>query len=98
MAAAEKYPEILTIQYRKEKRPPKHVLIDYNQNQWGRTLASVYSVRPTEDATVSAPVTWDEVSDGIDIRGFTLESMPERIAKKGDLFAPLLKKTGRAVI
>jgi bifunctional non-homologous end joining protein LigD len=55
-------------------------------------------VRPTEDATVSAPVTWDEVSDGIDIRGFTLESMPERIAKKGDLFAPLLKKTGRAVI
>lgn len=95
IAAAEKYPDILTTQYRKEKRPPKHVLIDYNQNQWGRTLASVYSVRPTEAATVSAPVIWDEVAGGIDIHDFTLENMPQRIAGTGDLFAPLLQKTGR---
>lgn len=94
-AAAEKHPDILTTQYRKEKRPPKHVLIDYNQNQWGRTLASVYSVRPVERATVSAPMTWDEVAGQVDIHDFTLENMPARIEKRGDLFAPLLQKSGR---
>ncbi len=94
-AVAEEHPEILTTRYRKDLRPPNHVLIDYNQNQWGRTLASVYSVRPTEDATVSAPLTWEEVEGGVDIHDFTLKNMPRRIEKTGDLFAPLLKKTGR---
>jgi bifunctional non-homologous end joining protein LigD len=96
IAAAAKHPDILTTEYRKVNRPPKHVLIDYNQNQWGRTLASVYSVRPTEDATVSAPMTWEEIEGRADIHAFTLLNMPERVAKLGDLFAPLLRKTGRA--
>ena len=55
------HPGTITAEYRIEKRPPGRVLVDYNQNAWGRTLASVYSVRPKPRATVSAPVTWAEV-------------------------------------
>src|SRR5437867_6864035 len=50
--------------------PKGRVLVDYNQNAWGRTLASVYSVRPTAQATVSTPVSWEEVQDGIEIEDF----------------------------
>ena len=52
------HPKVITAEYRVAKRPEKRVLVDYNQNAWGRTLASVYSVRPKPHATVSAPVTW----------------------------------------
>jgi len=71
------------------------VLMDYNQNAWGRTLASVYSVRPTPRATVSAPVTWKEVEKGIGIEDFRLDNMAARVAKLGDLFEPMLAKTNR---
>jgi bifunctional non-homologous end joining protein LigD len=71
------------------------VLVDYNQNAWGRTLGSVYSVRPKPQATVSAPVTWDEVVKGFRITDFTLRNMPERVAKVEDLYRPLLLKTKR---
>ncbi|MGE5414014.1 MAG: non-homologous end-joining DNA ligase, partial [Syntrophomonadaceae bacterium] len=50
-------PALVTAEYRKAKRPRGRVLVDYNQNAWGRTLASVYSVRPTPTASVSTPVT-----------------------------------------
>jgi bifunctional non-homologous end joining protein LigD len=52
---------LMTSEYRVAKRPRGRVLVDYNQNAWGRTLASIYSVRPRPRATVSTPVTWDEV-------------------------------------
>src|SRR5207247_8548698 len=54
-------PAIITAEYRVAKRPRGRVLVDYNQNRWGSTLASIYSVRPRPDATVSTPVTWHEV-------------------------------------
>lgn len=92
---ARQHPKQITAEYRVEKRPPGRVLVDYNQNAWGRTLASVYSVRPRPRAPVSAPVTWTEVKRGFSIDDFRLDNMPKRIAKVGDLFAPLLKKTGR---
>ncbi len=92
---AAKYPNLITAEYRVAKRPDNHVLVDYNQNAWGRTLASVYSVRPKPDATVSAPVTWDEVRAGFHIRDFRLRNMPERVQNEGDLFAPLLSDQGR---
>ncbi|MEZ0229630.1 MAG: non-homologous end-joining DNA ligase, partial [Planctomycetota bacterium] len=57
---AAKRPDLATAEYVKAKRPKGRVLLDYNQNRWGSTLASVYSVRPTKNATASAPVTWDE--------------------------------------
>jgi bifunctional non-homologous end joining protein LigD len=88
-------PKLITAEYRIAKRPKGRVLVDYNQNAWGRTLASVYSVRPKPGATVSAPVTWKEVESGIAIADFRLDNMPARVAKRGDLFQPLLAKRGR---
>jgi bifunctional non-homologous end joining protein LigD len=77
------------------RRPEGRVLVDYNQNAWGRTLASVYSVRPTPLATVSTPVTWPEVERGIEITDFHLRNVPARIAKRGDLWAPVAGTSGR---
>ncbi len=90
-----KHPEIITAEYRVAKRPEKRVLVDYNQNAWGRTLASVYSVRPKPHATVSAPVTWQEVEEGIEIGDFRLDNMRERLKQSGDLYKPLLLQKGR---
>ncbi len=85
----------MTAEYKKEKRPPGRVLVDYNQNRWGSTLASVYSARPTPTATVSAPVTWQEVERGIAIEDFTVRNMQQRLKTAGDLWAPLAAKRGR---
>lgn len=88
---AERYPKRITAEYRIEKRPAGRVLVDYNQNAWGRTLASVYSVRPRPGATVSTPVTWKELEDGARIEDFHLANVPERVAALGDLWEPLLR-------
>jgi bifunctional non-homologous end joining protein LigD len=90
-----RHPDILTAEYRKAKRPHGRVLVDYNQNAWGRTLASIYSVRPTPFAGVSMPVTWDEVEDGIKIDDFRIDNAAARLKKVGDLWKPLLAKTKR---
>ena len=88
-------PKLITAEYRIDKRPAKHVLVDYNQNAWGRTLASVYSVRPHPKATVSTPVTWKEVEQGVRIEDFRIDNVVERIKTLGDLWSPLLARTGR---
>ncbi len=92
---AARHPDLITSEYRVAKRPDKRVLVDYNQNAWGRTLASVYSVRPKPLATVSAPLTWQEVEARPKIEDFRIENMPERVRRTGDLFKPLVAKTGR---
>jgi DNA primase len=79
-------PDLITAEYRIAKRPPGRVLVDYNQNAWGRTLASVYSPRPTPRATVSAPVTWDELPD-VDTEDFSMATMPARFGALGDVHA-----------
>ena len=86
---------LMTSEYRVAKRPKGRVLIDYNQNAWGRTLASVYSVRPHPRACVSTPLTWKEVDGGARIEDFRLDNVRARFAKVGDLYKPLLLKTGR---
>jgi bifunctional non-homologous end joining protein LigD len=88
-------PDLITAEYRIAKRPQGRVLVDYNQNAWGRTLASIYSPRPTPLATVSAPVTWDELENGARIEDFRIENMRARVEAKGDLWSPLLAKRGR---
>lgn len=88
-------PKVVTAEYRVAKRPRGRVLVDYNQNAWNRTLASVYSVRPKPAATVSAPVTWAEVERGVRIEDFTVKNVPARLKKLGDLWKPLLSETGR---
>lgn len=92
---AKLYPAIITAEYRVAKRPKGRVLVDYNQNAWGRTLASVYSVRPKPRAPVSAPVTWREVERGFEIDDFRLDNMPARLRKLGDLWKPLTEAKGR---
>jgi DNA ligase D-like protein (predicted polymerase) len=77
-------PRLATTKWWKEER--HGVFIDYNQNAKDRTIAAAYSVRPTEDARVSAPLDWDEV-DAADPRDFTLKTMPSRFAKIGDRHA-----------
>ena len=92
---ARRHPALLTSEYKVAKRPKGRVLVDYNQNAWGRTLASVYSVRPHALACVSTPVTWKELDTGIRIEDFRLDNVRARFGKTGDLFKPLLRKTGR---
>jgi bifunctional non-homologous end joining protein LigD len=95
-ALARRHPEIVTAEYRIAKRPMGRVLMDYNQNAWGRTLASVYSVRPKAGAPVSMPVTWREVErGGITIEQFHLKNAAARIRRVGDLWKPMLMKRGR---
>jgi bifunctional non-homologous end joining protein LigD len=92
---ATRHPKVITAEYRVDKRPAGRVLVDYNQNAWNRTLASVYSVRPTRAATVSTPITWDEVERGVRLEDFTMGNVPARLAKMGDLWKPLLADRAR---
>jgi bifunctional non-homologous end joining protein LigD len=77
-------PSIATSKWWKEER--HGVFLDYNQNAKDRTVASVYSVRPRPSATVSAPLTWEEVPSA-ELEDFTLRSVPERYARLGDVGA-----------
>jgi bifunctional non-homologous end joining protein LigD len=88
-------PKLVTAEYRVAKRPKGRVLVDYNQNAWGRTLASIYSIRPTARATVSTPVTWEEIEQGVSIDDFRIDNVPARLAQVGDLWKPLLANRGR---
>jgi DNA ligase D len=78
-------PKLVTTAWWKEERG-RRVFIDYNQNARDRTIASAYSVRARRDATVSAPVTWDELPD-VETKDFTLASVPKRFQKLGDVHA-----------
>ena len=93
---ADEHPKLITAEYRVAKRPRRRVLVDYNQNAWGRTLASVYSVRPKPLATVSAPVTWEEVARGLRLEDFVMDTVRQRVRTMGDLWRPLLAARGRA--
>ena len=94
-ALAGKHPKLLTSEYRIADRPKGRVLVDYNQNAWGRTLASIYSPRPKPRATVSTPVTWREIERGIAIEDFHIGNVPARVRDLGDLWKPLLAARGR---
>jgi DNA ligase D-like protein (predicted polymerase) len=84
-------PSISTSKWWKEER--HGVFIDYNQNAKDRTVASAYSVRPLPAATVSAPLTWDEVPDA-ELGDFTLRTVPERYARLGDVGAGIDQAVG----
>ena len=94
-ALASHSPKVLTAIYQVSKRPKGRVLVDYNQNAWGRTLASVYSVRPKEVPSVSTPVTWKELERGIRIEDFRIDNVPARVKRLGDLWKPMLSPKGR---
>jgi bifunctional non-homologous end joining protein LigD len=92
---ASRHRTLMTSEYRVASRPRGRVLIDYNQNAWGQTLASIYSVRPRPRATVSTPLTWQEVAAGATIEDYRIDNVRQRIEKYGDLWKPLLASRGR---
>jgi bifunctional non-homologous end joining protein LigD len=79
---------LATTEWSKAKR--RGVLIDSNQNGGGKTIASVYSVRPRPGAPVSTPLRWDEVTASLDPTSFTMDAVLERIRRHGDLFEGVL--------
>ena len=94
---AKQEPKLITSEYRIAKRPAGRVLVDYNQNAWGRTLAGVYSVRPKPQAPVSMPVTWKEIERGITIEQFNLKNARPRIKRVGDLWKGVLPDARRRI-
>jgi len=80
---------LVTTEWLKKKR--RGVLVDHRQNGWGKTIASVYSVRPKPGAPVSTPLRWDELTPDVRPRDFTMEVALERLREHGDLFAPVLE-------
>jgi bifunctional non-homologous end joining protein LigD len=87
-AIARAHPGLATTEWTKAKR--RGVLIDSNQNGEGKTIASVYSVRPKAGAPVSTPLRWDEVNESLDPAAFTMDAVRERVASEGDLFEGVL--------
>ncbi|MBV7533777.1 DNA ligase D [Chitinophaga sp. sic0106] len=68
------------------------IYLDFLQNRQIQTMACAYSLRPKPGATVSAPLSWSEVKKGLNMKDFNIYSMPERLAKKGDLLKGVLGK------
>jgi bifunctional non-homologous end joining protein LigD len=87
-ALTRSYHGLVTTEWTKSKR--RGVLIDSNQNGEGKTIASVYSVRPKEGAPVSTPLRWDEVTEDLSPADFTMDVVLDRVRKHGDLFAGVL--------
>jgi bifunctional non-homologous end joining protein LigD len=83
-------PGLATTEWLKRKRPEGAVLVDHRQNGHGKTIASVYSVRPRPGAPVSTPLAWDELIDDLRPQQFGMSEVLERIERLGDLYEPVL--------
>jgi bifunctional non-homologous end joining protein LigD len=84
-----RHPGLVTTEWLKKKRTG--VLVDHRQNGAGKTIASVYSVRPKPGAPVSTPLRWEELTPDVRPRDFTMAVALERVDSQGDLFAPVLE-------
>lgn len=88
----EQLPDSTSLERSLSKRSKEHIYVDYLQNRQGQTLSSVYSLRPKPGAPVSTPLEWKEVKQSLDPVDFNIKNTLKRIEKKGDIFAPVLKK------
>src|SRR5215510_827862 len=86
----QRHPGKITTEWLKKKR--EGVLVDHRQNGHGKTIASVYSVRPKPGAPVSTPLRWEELTSDVRPRDFTMQIALQRIEEHGDLFAPVLEE------
>ena len=84
-----RHPGVVTTEWLKKKR--NGVLVDHRQNGWGKTIASVYSVRPRPGAPVSTPLRWEELAPEVRPGEFTMDRVVRRVSEFGDLFEPVLK-------
>jgi bifunctional non-homologous end joining protein LigD len=91
---AGRHPEAATVERTVKKRDPKAVYVDYLQNVEGKTLACAYSARASDYAGASTPLAWDELDDRLDPRAFTIQTLPARLGRVGDLWAPLGRSAG----
>lgn len=89
---AEKHPKEATVERMTRKRPKGTVYVDFLQNILGKTVAGVYAVRARAEPTVSTPIAWDELESDLDLKAFTLDTLPERVKEVGDLWAPAMEK------
>ena len=89
---AARAPSIATIERSVRARPSGTVYVDYLQNIRAKTVAAAYSVRARPGATVSAPLDWKEVGKKLDPRDFTIETVPDRVRRRGDIWAREMKK------
>jgi bifunctional non-homologous end joining protein LigD len=87
-ALARTHRSLVTTEWTKAKR--RGVLIDANQNGEGKTIASVYSVRPKAGAPVSTPLTWDEVNEKLNPAIYSMQVVLDRLGRHGDLFEGVL--------
>lgn len=92
---AKEHPNLLTSEHIIEKRLPGRVLVNCDRNAPGRTLPCAYSLCPNPEATVCAPVSWEELEAGLDVSELTIDSVPSRIGRIGDLLKPLLRPESR---
>lgn len=84
-------PDLTSLERSPSQRQGK-VYLDFLQNRKGQTLAAPYSLRPTPEATASTPLHWQELTDDLDPKAFTIKTLPTRIKKHGDVWADLLKQ------
>ncbi len=84
-------PKLTSVERNPDKRRHR-IYLDFLQNREGQTLAAPYSARPTEEASVSMPLHWDEVKKGLDPMDFTIKNAPARLKRTGDLWKPVLDK------
>ena len=82
------HPGEVTTEWLKKKR--SGVLVDHRQNGHGKTIASAYSVRPKPGAPVSTPLRWEELTEDVRPRDFSMQVALDRVSKQGDLFEPVL--------
>jgi bifunctional non-homologous end joining protein LigD len=91
----EKHPKETTIHRWVKSRPPAAVYVDYLQNIRGKTVASVYSARAETYASVSTPLKWNEITDDLSPRDFTVDTLPRRLKRVGDLWAAGMRRPNR---
>jgi bifunctional non-homologous end joining protein LigD len=90
--ASDQLKDFTTLERNLEKRGNKKIYMDYLQNRRGQTIASAYSLRPKKGATVSTPLLWKEVKEGLSPQQFTIHNILQRVEKAGDLFEGILGK------
>jgi bifunctional non-homologous end joining protein LigD len=87
-----RHPEAATVERMRRKRSDRAVYVDYLQNILGKTVAGVYAVRAREGATVSTPLARDELTDDLDMRDFTMDTVPARVERLGDIWAEAMNE------
>ncbi|MEO6210439.1 MAG: DNA ligase D [Gemmatimonadaceae bacterium] len=93
---AESHPKEATVERSVKARPPAAIYVDYLQNVKGKSVAGAYCVRARDGATVSTPLQWKELTASLDPRALTIETVPKRIVKLGDIWSSAIKTRNTA--